>query len=190
MQGLIQDLLSYSRAGANGGTLQEISCERALARAVRNLQATIEESAAIVTHNVLPMIVTDETQLVQVFQNLIGNATKYRGTEPPAVHVSASREVADEWIFSVRDNGLGIEPSISIGYLSSSSACTGETSTRAQESDWPCARRSWTGWAAAFGSSHNSRWAQPSTSPCLQESNSHGFIRRLRPRHRSSPGRR
>ena len=110
MQGLIQDLLSYSRAGANVGTLRETSCERTLARAVRNLQAAIEESAAIVTHDVLPLIVTDETQLVQVFQNLVGNAIKYRGTEPPAIHVSASRDVADEWIFSVRDNGLGIEP--------------------------------------------------------------------------------
>lgn len=110
MQGLIQDLLSYSRAGANVGTLRETSCECTLARAVRNLQAAIEESAAIVTHDVLPLIVTDETQLVQVFQNLVGNAIKYRGTEPPAIHVSASREVADEWIFSVRDNGLGIEP--------------------------------------------------------------------------------
>ena len=79
-------------------------------QAVRNLQAAIEESAAIVTHDVLPPIVTDETQLVQVFQNLVGNAIKYRGTELPAIHVSASREVADEWIFSVRDNGLGIEP--------------------------------------------------------------------------------
>jgi PAS domain S-box-containing protein len=110
MQGLIQDLLSYSRAGASGGTLQETSCERALARAVRNLQATAEESAAVVTHDVLPTIVTDETQLVQVFQNLVGNAIKYRGREPPAIHVSASREAGDEWIFSVRDNGLGIEP--------------------------------------------------------------------------------
>ena len=110
MQGLIQDLLSYSRAGASGGTLQATPCERALARAVRNLQATAEESAAIVTHDVLPTIVTDETQLVQVFQNLVGNAIKYHGTEPPAIHVSASREAGDEWIFSVRDNGLGIEP--------------------------------------------------------------------------------
>jgi PAS domain S-box-containing protein len=110
MQGLIQDLLSYSRAGANVGTLQETSCERALARAVKNLQAAIEAGGAMVTHDVLPVIVTDETQLVQVFQNLVGNAIKYHGTEPPIVHVSASRGAGDEWVFSVRDNGLGIEP--------------------------------------------------------------------------------
>jgi chemotaxis family two-component system sensor kinase Cph1 len=80
-----------------------------LARAVKNLQATIEEGGAIVTHELLPVLVTDETQLVQIFQNLVGNAIKYRNTEPPIIHVSASRS-GEEWIFSVRDNGLGIEP--------------------------------------------------------------------------------
>jgi PAS domain S-box-containing protein len=108
MQGLIQDLLSYSRAGANVGTLLETSCERALAKAVKNLQRTIEDGGAIVTHDVLPMILTDETQLVQVFQNLIGNAIKYRRVEPPNVHVAAAL-MGEEWIFSVHDNGMGID---------------------------------------------------------------------------------
>jgi PAS domain S-box-containing protein len=110
MQGLIQDLLSYSRAGANTGAMHRTSCEDALARAVKNLQATIEASKAMVDHDPLPAIVTDETQLVQVFQNLIGNAIKYRGAELPHVHISATREANEEWIFSVRDNGMGIEP--------------------------------------------------------------------------------
>ena len=64
----------------------------------------------MVTHDSLPTIMMDETQLVQVFQNLIGNAIKYRGAEPPHVHVSASRNGGNEWVFSVRDNGMGMEP--------------------------------------------------------------------------------
>jgi PAS domain S-box-containing protein len=110
MQGLIQDLLSYSRAGASAEPLREISCEGALERTLRNLRPTIQDSGAMVTHDSLPTIMTDETQLVQVFQNLIANAIKYRGPEPPLVHVSATRNGSDEWVFSVRDNGMGMEP--------------------------------------------------------------------------------
>ena len=110
MQGLIQDLLSYSRSGASTGAMHQTSCEDALARAVQNLKATIEASKAIVDHDPLPAIITDETQLVQVFQNLIGNAIKYHGAELPHVHISATRQAGEEWIFAVRDNGMGIEP--------------------------------------------------------------------------------
>jgi PAS domain S-box-containing protein len=110
MQGLIQDLLSYSRAGANGEALKEVSGEDALEKALRNLRATINESKAIVTHDSLPAILTNETQLVQVLQNLVGNAIKYRSTEAPHVHVAATKNGNHEWIFSVRDNGLGIAP--------------------------------------------------------------------------------
>jgi PAS domain S-box-containing protein len=109
MQGLIQDLLSYSRAGGDGEALRVVSAENALQKALKNLRATIEQSRARVTHDSLPAIMTDGTQLVQVFQNLIGNAVKYRGAETPQVHVSANKD-GNEWIFSVRDNGLGIEP--------------------------------------------------------------------------------
>ena len=109
MQGLIQDLLSYSRAGANREELREISCENALQQALGNLRTAIEESAAKVTHDSLPALTTAETQLVQVFQNLVGNAIKYRSAEPPRVHVSAT-DGGNEWVFAVRDNGLGIEP--------------------------------------------------------------------------------
>ena len=110
MQGLIQDLLSYSRAGANAEPLREISCEGALEKTLRNLRPTIQDSGATVTHDALPTIMTDETQLVQVFQNLIANAIKYHGAEPPLVHVSATRNSGNEWVFSVRDNGMGMEP--------------------------------------------------------------------------------
>jgi light-regulated signal transduction histidine kinase (bacteriophytochrome) len=110
MQGLIQDLLSYSRAGASGETLRKISSENALASALKNLRSIIEDNGAVVTHDPLPAMVTNEAQLVQVFQNLVGNALKYRSVEPPQVHVSAMKNGGNEWIFSVRDNGLGIEP--------------------------------------------------------------------------------
>jgi light-regulated signal transduction histidine kinase (bacteriophytochrome) len=110
MQGLIQDLLAYSRAGTNGKALRRISGESALKEALANLRATIEESGAVVTHDSLPAITTDDTQLAQIFQNLLGNAIKYRRAEVPHVHVSATKNGGNEWIFSVRDNGLGIDP--------------------------------------------------------------------------------
>jgi light-regulated signal transduction histidine kinase (bacteriophytochrome) len=110
MQGLVQDLLAYSRAGTNGKALHEISSENALKEALTNLRATIEESGAFVTHDSLPAITTDDRQLAQVFQNLVGNAIKYRSAEVPHVHVSATKNGGNEWIFSVRDNGLGIDP--------------------------------------------------------------------------------
>ena len=110
MQGLIKDLLAYSRAGTNGKALHKISSENALKEALTNLRATIEESGAVVTHDSLPAITMDETQLVQLFQNLVGNAIKYRTAEVPHVHVSAAKNGGNEWIFSVRDNGMGIDP--------------------------------------------------------------------------------
>jgi PAS domain S-box-containing protein len=110
MQALIQDLLAYSRSGSTGKAVRKISSENALSQALTNLHATIEESGAIVTHDALPSIITDDTQLALIFQNLVGNGIKYRGIEAPHVHVSATKNGGKEWIFSVRDNGLGIEP--------------------------------------------------------------------------------
>jgi PAS domain S-box-containing protein len=109
MQGLIHDLLSYSRAGTNVMPLLRISSESVFKEALGSLRVTIEESGAVVTHDSLPAIVTDGTQLAQVFQNLIGNAIRYQGAQVPRVHVSATRK-GSEWIFAVRDNGLGIDP--------------------------------------------------------------------------------
>jgi PAS domain S-box-containing protein len=110
MKALIQDLLVYSRAGAEGKALAEVSGENALQRATQALEMIIKESGAIVTHDLLPTITTDLGQLTQVFQNLVGNAIKYHGVEAPLVHISARQNGGNEWIFSVRDNGLGIEP--------------------------------------------------------------------------------
>jgi PAS domain S-box-containing protein len=110
MQALIQDLLAYSRAGMVGKALREISSEHALKEALTNLRAVIEESSAVVTHDLMPVITTDDMQLAQVFQNLVGNAIKYRSAEVPHVHVDAAKNGGNEWIFSVQDNGMGIDP--------------------------------------------------------------------------------
>jgi PAS domain S-box-containing protein len=109
MQEMIQDLLAYSRAGAGCAAQCETSSEHALQQALANLGAAIEESAAVVTHDPLPAVTMDLAQLTQIFQNLIGNAVKYRGAEIPFVHVSVTSNVGTEWVFAVRDNGIGIE---------------------------------------------------------------------------------
>jgi PAS domain S-box-containing protein len=111
MQQMIRDLLTYSSAGAAEiGGLQSISCERALDAALGNLRAAIEESAALVTHDLLPPMTTNGAQLTQIFQNLIGNAIKYRGSRALRIHVSTRTGGNQERIFSVSDNGIGIDP--------------------------------------------------------------------------------
>lgn len=109
MKVLIIDLLEYSRIATRGKPAEEIDCEQLLDRALKSLKKTIEEVGAVITHDPLPVISGDDTQLSQVFQNLIQNAVKFRGDESPQIHVSAVRNGL-EWIFSVKDNGIGIEP--------------------------------------------------------------------------------
>jgi light-regulated signal transduction histidine kinase (bacteriophytochrome) len=109
MQGLISDLLAYSRVGSRGGTLVRTDLQAVLARTLDVLRTAIEESGAQVTYDPLPTVAADPVQMGQVLQNLVGNALKFRGPEPPRVHVGARRE-GGEWIISVRDNGIGIEP--------------------------------------------------------------------------------
>src|SRR6202167_2717185 len=110
MQRLIQDLLAYSRVGTKGKELLETSSEEALQRAILNLRGAIADSGAMVTHDPLPPVLADETQLVQLFQNLIGNAIKYQNPGVPRIHISAIKNGGGKWTFSVRDNGLGIDP--------------------------------------------------------------------------------
>jgi PAS domain S-box-containing protein len=109
MQRLIQDLMAYSRIGTTGQELLSTSSEVALQRALMNLRGAIEDSDACVTSDPLPSVLADETQLVQLFQNLVGNAIKYQGAGLAKVHISAARNGNDKWIFSVKDNGLGID---------------------------------------------------------------------------------
>ena len=106
---LINDLLIYSRVGTRAKELEPTDCETVLHQSLNDLKVAIEEKGAVVTHDPLPTVMGDHPQLGQLFQNLIGNAIKFRGNEPPRVHVSASRNDSG-WTFSVRDNGIGIAP--------------------------------------------------------------------------------
>ena len=108
MQALIRDLLAYSRVGTRGERLEPTSCETVLDQTLANLQFAIEENGARVTHDPLPTVLADPSQLSQLFQNLIGNAIKFRRDEAPHVHLGAERR-ENEWLFSVRDNGIGID---------------------------------------------------------------------------------
>ena len=110
MQRLIQDLLAYSRVGTKGKELRETSSEETLGQAIINLRGAIQESGALVTHDPLPPVMADERQLIQLFQNLVGNAIKYQSPGVPKVHISAAKNGGKQWTFSVQDNGLGIDP--------------------------------------------------------------------------------
>jgi light-regulated signal transduction histidine kinase (bacteriophytochrome) len=110
MQMLITDLLSFSRVGTRGKPMELTDSHIALGQARINLNAAIEETQAVVTNDDLPEVMADESQLVQLFQNLVGNAIKFHNPgESPRVHISATRKNED-WVFSVRDNGIGIDP--------------------------------------------------------------------------------
>jgi len=108
MQALIEALLAYSRLGTLAKPFKLVDCQKVLKLSLANLRAAISESKAVVTHDSLPKLMADETQLVQLFQNLLGNAIKFRSGPGPKIHVSAA-ERDSEWLFTVRDNGIGIE---------------------------------------------------------------------------------
>lgn len=108
MQTLINDLLVLSRVNRRGRQFERIESGEALQIALDNLAIAIRDSGAVITHDPMPALDGDETQLAQVFQNIIGNAIKFRGAQVPAVHIGANRSDGG-WLFSIRDNGIGIE---------------------------------------------------------------------------------
>lgn len=116
MQQIINDLLEYSRVDTRGKPFQPTDTAAVLQQALANLREAIRESQAVVTHDALPTVMADGSQFLSLFQNLIGNAIKFRGAEPPRIHVSAasrpglSGTKGKEWVFSVSDNGIGIDP--------------------------------------------------------------------------------
>jgi PAS domain S-box-containing protein len=111
MQTLISDLLAFSRVERRGAPFGPTDTEAVLGAVLENLRPAIEESGAVVTHDPLPPLVADRTQLVQLFQNLIGNAIKFRADAPPRVHLSAEPDQeTGGWRFAVRDHGIGISP--------------------------------------------------------------------------------
>ena len=109
MQALIHDLLEYSRLEIRGRAFEPTNTEQVLEDALTNLKVAVEESRATITHESLPTVMGDRGQLTQLFQNLIGNALKFRGAHPVQVKLHAERR-GREWLFVLRDNGIGIEP--------------------------------------------------------------------------------
>lgn len=109
MRALINGLLVYSRVGTSGAAFELTDCEAAFDCALTNLQVAVDESGAVITHHPLPVVMADASQLTQVFQNLIGNAIKFCSQELPRIHVAAEPR-GNEWLFSIRDNGIGIDP--------------------------------------------------------------------------------
>ena len=109
MNALIHDLLAYARVDLRGRAFEPVDCQQAFAGAIANLKVAIEESSTTISHSPLPTVWGDEVQLRQVFQNLIGNAIKFRGQQKPQISVDAQRR-NEEWLFCVADNGIGIDP--------------------------------------------------------------------------------
>jgi len=107
---LIHDLLDFSRVDARGTDFfTRTSCESVLNDAIQNVRSLVEESGAVVTRELLPQVMGDPTQLTRLFQNLLVNSMKYRSEEAPRIHIAAEAHGC-EWLFSVKDNGIGIEP--------------------------------------------------------------------------------
>jgi chemotaxis family two-component system sensor kinase Cph1 len=112
MQTLIDDVLAYSKVDTQAIAFQVTEVETALERALNNLRQRMTATGAVITHDPLPSVMADGTQLMQLFQNLIGNAIKFRSDQPPRIHIGAER-LEEEWLFSVQDNGIGIDPQFS-----------------------------------------------------------------------------
>ncbi|MDA0739331.1 MAG: PAS domain S-box protein [Nitrospirae bacterium] len=109
MQRLIRDLLEYSRVGAETKPFEKTDCELVCQHVIKNLTASVQEHHADITHDALPCVQANPTLLTQVFQNLIGNALKFKGNAAPKIHVGA-KALTNGWEFSVSDNGIGIPP--------------------------------------------------------------------------------
>jgi PAS domain S-box-containing protein len=116
MEQLLRDLLAYSQAGSKSeAAAQQVDCGKVMEDVLLNLEVSITQNAASVTWSELPTVPADHVRMVQLFQNLIGNAIKYRGLEPPSIRVSARRwpqsaPSPGSWMFCVEDNGIGIDP--------------------------------------------------------------------------------
>jgi hypothetical protein len=110
MEMLLKDLLAYSQvASPHEEPSGAVACSGVLDKVLLNLHASVAQSGAVITWNGLPTVQAHEIRLVQLFQNLVSNAIKYRGPEPPQIHVDAESR-AEDWLFSIRDNGIGFKP--------------------------------------------------------------------------------
>jgi signal transduction histidine kinase len=119
MQQLIKGLLAYSRVGTQGRPFEPVDCQLVMNHVLENLRFAIEDSEAAVSHDPLPTVTADPTQLLQLFQNLISNAIKFQGAKPPRIHIGArwqdngASKNGAKWLFSVADDGIGLEPKYS-----------------------------------------------------------------------------
>lgn len=109
MKALINDLLAYARVGTKSEDFKAVHCNDIASRAIANLQTDIGEKGALVTYDNLPEVFADNIQMTQLLQNLIGNGIKFCKDKTPHVHI-AVKQKGSEWVFSVRDNGIGIDP--------------------------------------------------------------------------------
>lgn len=109
MQDIIKDLLEYSKVGSKGLHLKPVDCSFVVDKAMLNLQTAIDETGATVTYEKLPTVIADASQIGGLFQNLISNAIKFHGDAPLKIHISVDKKIG-EWVFSVQDNGIGIDP--------------------------------------------------------------------------------
>jgi signal transduction histidine kinase len=109
MQALIHSLLEYSRVGSRGAAFEWVACEAVFDQVMSNLQVARQESGAVITRDPLPIVQGSPIQLTTLLQNLLGNAIKFCGSETPRIHVGVEPG-GQEWLFSVKDNGIGIEP--------------------------------------------------------------------------------
>jgi light-regulated signal transduction histidine kinase (bacteriophytochrome) len=109
MKALIDDLLAFSRVGTETESHTQSDCNHILEQVLGDLDATIVDTGAVITNEHLPLVKGNPTQVAQLLQNLISNGMKFRGEKPPQVHISVESN-AGEWVFSVRDNGIGISP--------------------------------------------------------------------------------
>ncbi|MFW9972200.1 MAG: ATP-binding protein [Candidatus Odinarchaeota archaeon] len=108
MNTLIKDLLSYSRITTHTMPSKIYNLEIIIKEALYNLQESIKESGAVITYDIMPILKVDKTQFIQLFQNLLSNSIKFRRQEPPKIHIGV-KNVNDEWLFSIKDNGIGID---------------------------------------------------------------------------------
>ena len=108
LETLINDLLAYSRVDTQGKAFVSVDTSEVVDQVVGDLRLDIRDSHAEITRDALPVVKADASQMTQLFQNLISNAIKFQGEDPPKVHVAARKE-DDGWVFSVKDNGIGIE---------------------------------------------------------------------------------
>jgi light-regulated signal transduction histidine kinase (bacteriophytochrome) len=108
MKRIIRSLLEYSRITSEGRGITMVPVDRVLAEVQQNLNQRITESGAMIRADAMPEIRANETQMLQLFQNLIGNAVKFRGSQPPEITIRAE-EQPEQWLFSVTDNGIGMD---------------------------------------------------------------------------------